>query len=573
MPGLITKARFLLVGIGPHAKRTFIKHLNVLNEEGRAELVAAVDVIPNRAKTEEYAALNFPGPELVFVPMFRDPMPKHVAAQLNMIVARLRVDCVIISAEPECHKAYGLWAISQGLHVIMDKPITTRRHAVTSIDQAAGISDDYNELLTAYEELQTRKPTFFLINSHRRYHPGFYCTYDLIREIQDKTGSPVTNLTSTHCDGLWRLPSEILDQHYHPFKYGYGKVSHSGYHFLDTTYKFMQAGWNVHKRPDEIEVVSSFLMPNGVIRGFTREEHQRVFGAKEYDSSCQYSDEELRQLMASMGEIDAMLQFSFKQKGDVIAVAHINLQHTGFSRRSWLHHGENPDLYKGVGRVKHEAHEIRSGPFQTIVIDSRQANDKHDRSKPSTAELGSDNHFEVQTWRNCDVLGEAEPLQVYTVADLDRRYNVQLPGIYSENVKRGILWESVAYLLDGKPLENLSSNLPDHSIPATLMSAAYVSHVRRKNGLNPITRIDIAYPSECEDAVAKAIIRPEDLKMQQQTKEISLATQAPSEATAALSLKRVIEDGSDEPKSKARKIGVDRVEVQGAQPLVCATTA
>ncbi|KKA25527.1 Cytochrome P450 monooxygenase [Rasamsonia emersonii CBS 393.64] len=49
----------------------------------------------------------------------------------------------------------------------------------------------------------------------------------------------------------------------------------------------------------------------------------------------------------------------------------LNLLHNGFSRRSWIRMGA--DWYKGSGRVKHEAHEVRSGPFQTIVIDSRQA--------------------------------------------------------------------------------------------------------------------------------------------------------------------------------------------------------
>ncbi|ORY06124.1 hypothetical protein BCR34DRAFT_666675 [Clohesyomyces aquaticus] len=503
--------RFLLVGVGPHAKRTFIKHLKVLKGEGKAELVAAIDVIPNQARTEEYAAREFPGPELIFVPMFRDPMPPSVSVQLDEVVTRLQVDCVIISAEPECHKAYGLWAIRHGLHVIMDKPITVRRNAVKDIGQAAGISDDYRELLAAYTELQTRKETFFLINSHRRYHPGFYCTSDMISEIQRKTGCPVTNLVSTHCDGLWRLPGEIVDQHYHPFKYGYGKLAHSGYHFLDTTYLFMKAGWTGSKRPDEIEVVSSFLMPNGFMRSVTNADHQNIFGEKAYDAATGYSAEELRELMDGMGEYDAMLQVSFKQQGEVISTAHINLLHTGFSRRSWLENGSNPDLYKGVGRVKHEAHEVRSGPFQTIVIDSRQANDKHDRSKPSTAELGSDNHFEVQTWRNCDVLGEKEPLKVYTVADLDRRYDTKLPGIYSENVKRGILWEAVDYMNGNKTLGNMSSNLPDHSIPAALMSAAYASHVRRSLGLNPVTHIDLAYSSKSGDSLAMAELREEDL--------------------------------------------------------------
>ena len=476
-----------------------MKHLKDLKAEHRAELVAAIDITAKQAEIKEYAAEHLPDVELILVPSFRQNMPETVQDRLTQVVKRLQVDCVIISTEPECHKPYGLWAIGLGLHVIMDKPITTRRYACNSMSQAAGIADDYNELLVAYEELQTRKNTFFLINSHRRYHPGYYGTTDFISDIRKKTGCPVTSLISTHCDGQWRLPNEIVEQHYHPFRYGYGKVSHSGYHFLDTAYRFFKAGWNPEKRPDEIEMVSTFVRPNDFMSTFTNEEHRRVFRnqgqGQDYDSSCKYSAEELRWLMEDMGEMDAMLQLTFKQAGQTMAVAQLNLFHTGFARRSWVDQGPTPDLYKGCGRVKHEAHEIRSGPFQTIVIDSRQANDKHDRSKPSTAELGSDNHFEIQTWRNCDILGEQEPLKVYSVSDVDRRYNSKLPGIYAENVKRGILWEALNFLDGDKTLDELASNLPDHSIPASLMSAAYVSYVRRAAGLNPVTHIDVAYSS------------------------------------------------------------------------------
>ena len=441
---------------------------------------------------EKYAAEHLPGIELTLVPFFRQVMPRDVENQLNEVVYRLQIDCVIVSTEPECHKPYGLWAVRLGLHVIMDKPITTRMNACNDIDQAAGIASDFEELLKAYNELQTRKKTVFLINSHRRYHPGYQGTRDFISDIRDKTNCPVTSLISTHCDGQWRLPDEIVDQLYHPFKYGYGKVSHSGYHFLDSCYTFFKAGWSSGKHPDEIEMVSTFMRPNGFMSSVTHEEHVQTLG-KEYETTFRYTPEELHWMMMDMGEMDAMLQITFKQNGTVLAIAQLNLFHTGFSRRDWVDQGPTPDLYKGCGRVKHEAHEVRSGPFQTIVIDSRQANDKHDRSKPSTAELGSDNHFEVQTWRNCGVLGEEEPLKVYTVDDLDRRYNTKLPGIYAENIKRGILLEAFDFFEGNTSLDELSSNLPDHSVPATLMSAAYVSHVRRLSGQNPVTRMDLSY--------------------------------------------------------------------------------
>ncbi|EME40071.1 hypothetical protein DOTSEDRAFT_91360 [Dothistroma septosporum NZE10] len=499
--------RFILVGIGPHAKRTFVKHFQDLKAEGRGEIVVAVDITANQVALEQYAIKHLPDTELVFVPHFRDVMPTIVQERLNEVVRRLEIDCVIVSTDPECHKPYGLWAVGLDLHVIMDKPISTRRNACNDPTQAAGIANDYEQLLDAYHELQKRKRTMFLINSHRRYHPGFLGTRDFISNIRDKTSCPVTSLISTHCDGQWRLPDEIVDQHYHPFRYGYGKVSHSGYHFLDTGYKFFEAGWTPQKRPDEVEVVATFVLPNDYMSSLSHEEHARALGGDAYNSFAKYGPGELRMRMEDMGEIDAMLQITFKKHGNVLGIAQLNLLHTGFSRRDWIDQGPTPDLYKGCGRVKHEAHEVRSGPFQTIVIDSRQANDKHDRSKPSTAELGSDNHFEVQTWRNCGILGEKEPLKTYTVNELDNRYNTKAQGIYMENIKRGILWEALEFLEGRTTVDDLTSNLPDHSVPANLMSATYMSHLRRTRGLNPVTHIDISYSS----GTARATMREDDL--------------------------------------------------------------
>ncbi|KAL7928039.1 hypothetical protein V8C35DRAFT_274220 [Trichoderma chlorosporum] len=497
--GTLPMEKFLLIGAGAHAKRTYIPHLKTLSEEGRAYLRVVVDIEPcgDRVKDLLFNKGMAPDAELVLVPPFEGEMPAEISDHLTAVAKQSGVTCAIISTEPLAHKSYGLWAISAGLNVILDKPVSARNGAVTQFENAIGIAEDYQDIYNAYEilrkqqKIEGKQPTFFQVNSHRRYHPGFYCTFDMIREIQEKTRCPVTNVISTHCDGKWRMPSEIVDEPYHPYRTGYGKVSHSGYHFFDMLHNFMRAGWTENKRPDKIEVCSSFVLPIGFIKSLDEDDYDHIFGADEYAKWKKYSDEELYTKMADMGEIDASIQVSFSRGGHTIAIAQINLLHNGFSRRSWLQPGA--DLYKGNGRVKHEAHEIRSGPFQTIVIDSRQANDKHDRSKPSTGEIGTDNHFEVHVFRNSDITGDASPLQTFTVADLDRRYNTALPGIYSENVKRGILWEAVDFLQGKKTLPDMTSNLADHAIPAYIMSAAYLSHIRRTKGMDHTVPIDITY--------------------------------------------------------------------------------
>jgi hypothetical protein len=197
--------RYLLVGAGLFAQKTYIPHLQHLDRQGRAKLVAAVEVYGNEHLRPLYSDLEF-----LFVPSFETAMPPRVHFELDLIIQRLEIDCVIISTEPLAHKAYGLWALGNGLNVIMDKPITTRRQACTSLTAASGIAEDYEELLSAYNELQSRKQTCYLIQCHRRYHPVYDFVTDKIREIQNLAGCPITSMSSSHCDGLWRMPKEVF---------------------------------------------------------------------------------------------------------------------------------------------------------------------------------------------------------------------------------------------------------------------------------------------------------------------------------------------------------------------------
>lgn len=152
---------------------------------------------------------------MILLEPFTSNMPDHVAYQLNEAVYRLKISVVINSTEHLAYKAYGLWALKRGLNVIMDKPISTRCGSCSEIDSAYGIAQDFLGLLEEYKRLQKQKQTIFLINSHRRYHPGMKYVFELIREAQVATGCPVTNVSSIHCDGMWRMPAEIIEQSYH----------------------------------------------------------------------------------------------------------------------------------------------------------------------------------------------------------------------------------------------------------------------------------------------------------------------------------------------------------------------
>jgi len=102
--------------------------------------------------------------------------------------------------------------------------------------------------------------------------------------------------------------------------------------------------------------------------------------------------------------------------------------------------------------------------MQTVVIDCRQANDKHDGSMPSSLKVGSESHYEAHDFRNCELFGEEESLRTFNVDDLDPCYSTIKYGEHQAQDPGGD-----HQLIDGcKNTEQLVSNLPDHSVPAQI---------------------------------------------------------------------------------------------------------
>ena len=484
--------RVMIVGVGPHAQRTYIPHLKRLAARFAVSLPVVVDVQAKEVALRKYFADTLPEVEFLFAPKFQDVMPDATRQDLDRLVRQHRINAVIVSTEPLAHKVYTLWALSRGLHVMLDKPITTRPNVVSDLTQALGIEQDYLDILAAYERLQNERETCLVVNSHRRFHPGFAKVLELIREIRDQFHCPVTSVRSFHADGQWRLPAEIAHQDYHPYNQGYGKVSHSGYHILDAVYRFFQAGAIAGKSPDELRLCSSFVQPAGFLKQLTEQDSRAYFGPQYDDARRQagqfYSDAQLESLLADHGEMDAQALLQLTAAGVPVAQANITLLHNSFSRRTWVRPGA--DLYKGNGRVKHEEHYIALGPFRTIMVQSYQANDKHDRCAEDDFAFGGNNHFDIHVFDNSGMMPDphARPLRTFSQRDLTATASYDAGKLYTEQVKEHGLVEFLGYVAGELSKSELSSNITDHQIPMQMMSAFYASHILSQRGENPWVR-------------------------------------------------------------------------------------
>ena len=485
----------ILIGAGPHAQQFYMPGLRELQSRFPVHIAAVVELKQTEEAVRSHLSKYGFDPELIFVEPFGERIPPELEARLTGLVEAENVNGVIIATEPLTHKVYADWALRSGLNILLDKPITSRRNVVRDIDQACGLVEDYHSLARLYEDLQTERTTCFTVCTHRRFHPGINWVIKKISEVSCLTKCPVTSIHSYHCDGQWRLPCEIVSQEHHTYNQGYGKASHSGYHFFDCIYRFVKAGAASGKLPDGMRVFTSFVEPPGLLKQLTQQDYEHLFGPQ-YRAVRPFNDDELRERYEGFGEIDVDAVIAFTSGGTNVAQASVNLMHNGFSRRAWMHPGK--DLYKGNGRVKHEQHRIHVGPFLGIQVHSYQAKDKHERSGPEDLEFGGNNHFEIKVFHNSEMLEQlgyaCPPLQSISLSEIAETVGFDQSRLFIEQVKLGAIIEFLEFISGKRTRRELSSSIEDHCIPVEIMSSVYVSHNLQREGRNPLVFKDLASP-------------------------------------------------------------------------------
>lgn len=465
----------MLVGLGPHAKRIYLRYYGKNAKKLNLNLVSAIDIEPNRnSLTHFFQENNLPTDVLEFIPLFSGPMPKGVEERLTKIAKEKKVDTLIISTTPTAHKPYALWGLKNNINILMDKPVSISKHAATNLKAARSIFEDYQEMLKAYQQ----SDSVFIVNSQRRYHPGKQKAFQLIQEIAEEFGVPTTSIHSYDADGQWRLPEEILTESYHGYNEGMGKVSHSGYHYFDSLYKYYMAGVTKGKMADSVRLYSTFVTPQGHLRQLHQEDYIKIFNNEKYEP--QHNDKEYYKLFTSFGEIDFSATIGFLQEGDVICNASIDMIHNSYCGRSWVK--PNKDLYKHNGRIKHEHHQIQQGPLQTIQVHAYQTNDNHDANTKKDFELGGNNHYEVHVYRNTGICG-GNPLTIYSTRSFDKsriEIDRKVPiDMLSWEYSRELVIDEFIDIVRGKKKKSISS-FEDHAFPTHMMTALYESNITNR---------------------------------------------------------------------------------------------
>jgi len=479
----------LLIGLGHHAMRIYYpiferdgKHLN-------CRLACGVDLLEKQAEIETYLKQkNDSAMHMVYVsPDERngDELLPRLSERLDDLIRQFDIQGVIISTEPLAHMAYARWALRNRLSVLMDKPISTWEGVSTSEACADNILRDYDGLLRSYRLAKdSQREMIFSIATQRRHHPVFRKAKELVVEVFATTNCPITSIQSFHSDGQWWFPTDLVEQDYHPVNVGYGKCSHSGYHFFDIVQWLMDGAESGEKKPNNVDVFANLLRPLDFLRQLDLDDYRRLF--PDFDKHNRYDDGSLQKLCGAYGEIDAFCSFAFKRDDRTMTLGSVNLAHNGFSQRGWVT-TEGRDLYKGNGRVRQENHFVEQGPFQSICINSYQSKEVDPNDVEDLYGVGGEYHCDLHVFRNTNLFPEWRRHEKYSVKDLNVEVMDDRSRGHQEDARRNAVMELLLFL-KGKHVSPVS-DLATHRRGVLMMSGVYKSAARRFLGSNPLVNM------------------------------------------------------------------------------------
>lgn len=219
----------VLIGCGPHYRK---RYHSVLEAENTT-ISLLIDL-----QDQEETILNFfqdkklkPDKTLFLDERFRNSLSPDLLDYLVPKTDLVRVDAVILCTEPKVRKPYALWALNHKLPLFMDKPPC----AFPSLEQKDTLLFDYEEIVHAAEKAEVS----VVVSCERRGHFGYLWLMDYLLQFIQEEEVPITSINIHFANGNWVTPLEYLHQEQHPFKYGYGLLLHSGYHYVDLLSSFI----------------------------------------------------------------------------------------------------------------------------------------------------------------------------------------------------------------------------------------------------------------------------------------------------------------------------------------------
>lgn len=458
-------AKIALIGLGPHARRIhlhYFKKYNI-NPQIIVDLESQKDAI--LAICAEY---GFDETEIVLIPdKYKDDelLNSDVSSMLSKAFGAKEISHVFLSTEPKAHNMYLEFCLGNNINVLSDKPITAFKDA-NAVENVDKVKKQYQSLVKKYRE----STAHCHILCQRQFHRGYKHVKQILAEVIKEYNIPITSIEISHCDGKWMLPHD-MDTENHPYKYGYGKLFHSGYHFIQLLSDFVKLNdlTTSDKRIESMQMFNYFLTPNDELSIITNDDLKHIFQTDTlpefYNRGAKFDNYGEKNFNSSMIFTNA--------EGKTITMATLNMQQLGFSRRNHLE--TNSDTYKGNGRVRHESVNIQVGPLMSIKISSYQSKEIKERTGHETLAGGLE-HFDIDIFRNVGLIGGV-PHEHIKLKDLYKKTDKKTILGYNEYARE----EAITDFLESR---SKKGDLREHGLAIEIMNAVnktFSNHCHGKN--------------------------------------------------------------------------------------------
>jgi Oxidoreductase family, NAD-binding Rossmann fold len=437
------KKNLILIGCGVHAKNTYIPFM----KQDNLNCLLVVDIKRCEDSLREYLATSgFGGAEFYGV----EPVSDGIALKekdekwLDDFVQMNKIDGVIICTEPMYHKIYLDWSLKHGLDIICEKPLTSYNYLNTDLAACKRLYTDNLD----YCKLATQKNSRLIIQCQRRYHPAYIFIKNYLKEFLEKYQYPISFIDISSTNGIFNLPHEYLNKENFPYKYGYGKLMHSGYHFVDLFCQIATLNLSLKKGHfEEMDCFTKVYSLQDLLYQFSPDVIAKLFNRSNYH----YQPPE--QPLNTFGEVDLYNIIQLKNKtGNNILTGQITMMQNTVSRGREFDLSEN--MHKKSTAIRKEKVTIEVGPLLSIQVYAYQ------NHRPKESEFANDYFFEVLIHRNTALTGG---IPVETIK-FDHSTNSQNPNSSYNQISRRQCF------MDFVHNRSSSSDIDSHLFPAELVS-------------------------------------------------------------------------------------------------------
>lgn len=469
----------ILIGLGPHAKRIYLEYF----KSHKVNLPLVIDLDSTKDSTRKYLDDNgFKNTSLFTIDdKFKDEkhLPKDISNELLKRCKTLEITHIIISTEPKAHYMYIEFGLKNNLNVLTDKPIVVTKN-MTSLTSIEKIRKEYYEIL----ELSKKSKGTCKVMCQRQYHKGYEKIKEILESVVNKYKVPITNIEIFHSDGAWEMPHD-MEKENHPYKYGYGKLFSSGYHFIDLLSDLIKINDSLtgNKKIVKGEVYSKIFTPNDEINILNIDDYKRLFKKQDMPN---YYQENPNPKFDNYGEKDfhGLLTF-YNKTGLTITTASLNLLHNGVSRRSWI---KTRDFYKSNGRIRHERINIEIAHLINIQVHSYQSKEIIDRTENEN-NVGGLEHFDIYVFSN--PLIHKKPFEEFHLSDMYSKNSSKTFSGYNELSRETF----ITNFLNNKECKG---DIKDQALAIEILyscSKGIHNHYKGKNKTEKIeVRNDYTYP-------------------------------------------------------------------------------